>query len=72
MLNWDLNNEESDLISKIAERAGKSYPDYSFVYWGMDITAAHCNGCRLKLSELVNNPALIEAGGCNCPVVRTV
>lgn len=55
MLNWDLTKEESDLILKIAERANKLYPETSLVFWGMDITATHCNGRRLKLENLLNS-----------------
>jgi hypothetical protein len=48
---------EQDLIQQIADRASAmaltAKAGYPRVEAAMDITAAHANGCRLKLEELL-------------------
>lgn len=50
------NKEEARAISRIAQRAvlmaEKHGVSYAFMDADMDLTAAHCNGCRLDLGRL--------------------
>lgn len=52
-INWSTTKKESILITKIVKRAVKKYPDLESTDTMMDITATHCNGCRLKLAQLL-------------------
>jgi hypothetical protein len=56
MLNWDLTPDDADLVHTIAVRAvsiaTKEGIDYSLQDAEMDITAAHLNGCPLRLQDL--------------------
>lgn len=56
-ISFEATREEHDIIRKIAERAhkmaaenGVKYPLHDAV---MDVTAAHANGAKLKLQELL-------------------
>lgn len=56
MLNWHTSKQDFEWITKIADRAsmfaerqGREYPYREAL---MDITAAHANGCPLRLEEL--------------------
>ena len=57
MINWTNNVEEMELESKIAKRTVKMAIDFDMPYplsdALMDIDACHCNGCPLKLHELL-------------------
>jgi len=62
ILKWTTRKEEMELESKIADRYLKSlrtlgiakelHPDKMELV--LDIDACHCNGCPLKLQELLN------------------
>lgn len=56
-ISFDTTKEEMDLINKIAKRAVKMAKELEFKYSmmdaGMDITACHANGCKLRLKELL-------------------
>lgn len=57
MINWSVKKTEAKLIRKIAKRASKMAAelpvlDYPVQDAEMDITAAHANGCPLRLKEL--------------------
>ena len=56
------SKEEAILISKIAARAVQAAAANKFIYKhmdaDMDITACHCNGCPLRLKELLEADAL--------------
>lgn len=58
MINWDITEEESNLINKIARRTitmgEKVGSVYSMLDVVMDISATHGNGCSLKLQELLD------------------
>lgn len=55
-INWDATKEETEVITKIAQRAVKlaaeNEIEYDFMCAQMDITAVHLNDCKLKLEEL--------------------
>lgn len=57
MIQWSKSKPEVLTIAKIARRAvkmaEKNGVDYSQMTAVMDIEACHCNGCPLKLSELL-------------------
>jgi len=54
MVDFSLNKEERELIDNIADRAMREFTtNATKLHFLMDITAAHCNGCRLKLHELL-------------------
>ena len=56
MISFKTTNRESNIIHKIALRAGrldkKGSRNQTCV--SMDVTAVHANGCYLKLEELLN------------------
>ena len=56
MVSFKVTTRESNIIHKIALRAGrlekKGSRDQTCV--AMDVTAVHANGCYLKLEELLN------------------
>lgn len=54
MINWHVTRQDSELISKIADRvlAELSTPDDKMTVV-MDLTAAHANGMELKLADLL-------------------
>ena len=56
-IKFDTTQEESHVVMAIARRAvlmaAKARIDYDFQSACMDITAAHSNGCPLKLGELL-------------------
>ena len=58
MINFNASKAELAEIIVIAERAlvlvAGTEVEYSMKDALMDIEACHCNGCRLKLSELAN------------------
>lgn len=57
-INFKCTERERELIGKIADRAVKMAREVGTTYRKqdamMDITACHCNGCPLKLEELLN------------------
>jgi hypothetical protein len=59
MLKWTKDKEELDLIGKLADRyielsQKHHFPTPDKTDLMMDIDACHCNGCPLKLQELLN------------------
>lgn len=67
-INFTVTDEEKEGIEKIASRALRFIEENSadLAPWvrkltrteiEMDITAAHCNGCRLDLTKFLNFPA---------------
>lgn len=56
-LNWNATKEEHEIISAIAERGielmGGQREGFTRMDLHMDIEATHCNGCPLKLQELL-------------------
>ena len=58
-INMDASTEELVLIEKIMIRAFKK-PEIRVIttklFLMMDITAAHCNGCRLDLKKFLDAP----------------
>lgn len=54
MINFDATPEEFELVNEIAKRATKENKCLDFLTVSMDIMAAHCNGCKLKLTELLH------------------
>ena len=56
ILNWKVSREEHELIMAIVKRAATVVPDINRLELNMDITAAHANGCPLKLKELLEAP----------------
>lgn len=59
MVNFDCSKEEMDLIGKIVERLNQhrislKIKPLDVTATQMNITACHCNGCPLKLEELLN------------------
>lgn len=56
MVSFSVSREESKLIRRIAKRAVhelKLPHGADLLHVEMDITACHCNGCKLQLRELV-------------------
>lgn len=57
MLSFKVTKKDARLISAIADRAGeelfKGWTTQTVFDTEMDITAAHANGCPLKLDELL-------------------
>ena len=57
MLNWNSTKEDSQTITKIAERANamanKPGGKYPMLDASMDIAACHLNGCPLRLKDLL-------------------
>ena len=58
MINWKTTKEDAQIIAKIAQRAkeigAEAGIDSAWYLLDMDITACHCNGCPLKLQELLD------------------
>ena len=54
MIQWDITDEDMDLIEKIMLRIQTKYTEISPLAWCLDISAVHSNGCPLKLAELLN------------------
>lgn len=56
MISFTVSKRENNLIKDIAQRAcvlaSRADGDYELMDAEMDITAAHANGCRLRLKEL--------------------
>lgn len=54
-LNWTATKDEMNTIHKIAERAKvtNGLPKRTLMDWTMDVEAVHCNGCPLRLDELL-------------------
>ena len=56
--NWKTTRSEAELIIQIAKRASKMAAKAGWKYpvleADMDVTAAHLNGCPLKLAELLD------------------
>ena len=53
MIDWNTTEEEFELIKKIASRADQIYRGWGMGKIMMDIEATHCNGCKLRLGELL-------------------
>ena len=53
MIDWNTTEEEFELIKKIASRADQIYRGWGMCKIMMDIETTHCNGCKLRLSELL-------------------
>ena len=58
MLNFNCDRSEHEAAREIAERAVRvarkaGVRDATFRDFWMDILGAHCNGCRLRLEELL-------------------
>ncbi len=53
-VNFNTTIEEDTTIAKITKRAKSLNPRINSMDVMMDLTAVHCNGCKLKLSELLN------------------
>jgi len=56
-ISFDTTKDEFEVISQIVDKAEAIYPDINRMTLVMDISAAHANGCPLKLSELLVAPA---------------
>ena len=54
MINWECTREDLDLIQKIAERSMQYFPTTDKLYLLMNVQATHCNGCKLRLNELLH------------------
>ena len=56
-IRWDVNKKDAKLIAKITDRAAAIFArhdaPFDHTQFAMDITAAHRNGCPLKLSALL-------------------
>lgn len=55
-ISWDVSGTDEIFIRKIVERAILSYDHQVAINREdsiMDLTAAHCNGCPLKLAEFL-------------------
>jgi hypothetical protein len=56
-MNWSHSREAGELIDKIVNRAvslGEKHGiNHDRVTLSMDITACHCNGCPLRLADLL-------------------
>ena len=55
-ISFETTKEEFDIIAQIVSRAAEFYSDMERIVLAMDITAAHENGCPLKLGELLAAP----------------
>lgn len=56
-LSWSATKEETEIIRKILDRAeALGIQDNDLMSLHMDIEATHCNGCPLKLAELLEAP----------------
>lgn len=59
-INWTVTSQEASLIEQIVNRAvavaRKAGVKYTKQNIWMDLTAAHCNGCRLNLTGLLAAP----------------
>lgn len=60
-ISFSTSNRDADLIAQIAERAERMAAMHrhprdrrKVMDYNMDITAAHANGCRLQLRQLLN------------------
>lgn len=55
MISWKTDKSDIEIINQITQRAFRDVlvPGRNFLDLNMDITAAHSNGCRLKLAELL-------------------
>lgn len=53
MINWNTTKKDTELITKIAQRAVKLNPDYDYMNASMDVTAVHLNDCKLDLKKLL-------------------
>lgn len=58
MISFKTEPGESRLIAQIVDRSIKlaadlKLPNLNAAELSMDLTAAHCNGCRLRLAELL-------------------
>lgn len=54
MIEFNATQEETTLIAEIAKRAKKELGEKDIVNTMMNITATHCNGCRLDLQKLLD------------------
>lgn len=58
MINFDTSKNERMIISKIARRAvllaKEAGISYDTIDAEMDISAVHCNGCQLRLKDLLD------------------
>ena len=58
MINWNIPKEDSDLATKVGQRASAMAKDagvdYGVLEAAMDVSATHGNGCPLKLQELLD------------------
>ncbi len=52
-VSFETSKYEDSLIAQIAARADAIWPDYGKNAWALDVTAVHCNGCQLRLHELL-------------------
>lgn len=53
-IKWDITPEDDRLIEQIVDRVMKMWSDeFNRLDITMDITAAHLNGCPLKLEKLL-------------------
>lgn len=53
MIKWNVNKKDAKTINLIAKRITEKF-NVDFLNVVMDITAAHLNGNKLKLAELLN------------------
>lgn len=56
MINWKATREDHETIIAIVRRARSMPGCVDALELNMDITAAHLNGCPLKLKELLSAP----------------
>lgn len=54
ILKWNTTKEETELITKIAQRAVKELKNLEYMDTSMDITAVHCNDVKLDLQKLLD------------------
>jgi len=52
-VNFNTSKEDTDTIMKIVQRAVQTAPETDHLSLLMDISAAHANGCPLRLTELL-------------------
>jgi hypothetical protein len=52
-LNWDVTEEDLNLISQIVERAKSHFRNVDTLQLSMDLTAVHLNYCPLNLQGLL-------------------
>lgn len=52
-ISFETTAEESEIIARIAVRAGGHIPR-PVIEINMDVTATHCNGCPLRLQQLLD------------------